>query len=547
MRAEARGGARRRRGAAGAGALGAAVESGALSATGNAAVQIVLAAALLKALLNSKKLPEATSAVLSALSFHVFAPACLLYSGLVASTDILTRDNLLFVLGMMTFQLAAGRLCGWLAESALGRLERLDRRRTPGGLPAPPGGLPAAGVSPAAAIAASTASAVGVPGAEMALLPPMAAGATGWREWVGLSCVLGNALTLPLSVLLLSSSAELYAHSALSTGLALAVWTPVFWGLTTSAWAGVAKRMVAAAEALRAESGSAVARRGPAAVVGSVREEARGGEGGAGGAEVGPDARAASVDVEAIDRWARRTVDAEDVGARKAYMLGLLPGRALRWWGPVAFSVPLLATLAGLAFGRMEGMADLAFGVAQPTPGPIEVEALSAASASAMELLRSLTAAAPAVLSLALASLIHLPKHLGQADADDTLVGGPVWTSRVRRLIMPGRHEAAAAMLVAASRFLFVPGLTLLLYTTLVAKGVITAQAISSKAVHVAVLLQSCMPPAQMLLGCIPRHKTTVQLRTRYEALLTRVYAAGVVPVAVWLAVFIVRVSAVPA
>ncbi|KAK9839222.1 hypothetical protein WJX81_002161 [Elliptochloris bilobata] len=517
-----------------------------------AAFQLFLLCGFVGWLLHSGRIPDETAPVLSKVAFNALIP-CMLFTKVGATLAARPDPALLAIPLVAAAQVGIGAAAGWVAARWVGSKDQ-----------GPPGWHARKGGAAARTMALTTAAAAGVPAAAGALLarpPPAQAGA---QEMTAAACAFGNSLTLPLVFLAALLPAAAYERAVGYTALFLMGWSPLLWS--------VGYKLLGSAGDLADETGAELTRipYGGNFVAG-------------GGSEAAADARRALVSnaglrrprtVRVRARLALEAVRRSFTAARGAVMRSLNP--------------PLLGTLVGIAAGLSPGGSVLfapASAAARESAArlPLELLATLGAVRSLVQAAGILAGATLAVQAVVLGGsgrsgawlpplrpagvpanpsspkgsgngVSGRPPSEGRAAAADVPPydsgqgsAGPGGDGRAERpsqnllraLLPASRADRDVFLAVALVRSLVVPAATTALVAALHAARLLPADPVCC----LALLVQGAMPSAQNLVVILQIKAATQPLAPRMAALLLRLYVWSVVPVSLWVSLFVAGFS----
>jgi predicted permease len=514
---------------------GSSIDPWVLGSTASATFKLFLICAAVGWLLRAGRIPNATAAVLSQVSFQLLIP-CMLFSKVAAT--LAAQPDATLVLGMAAAAVAQvclgaawGLLLSPLVDGAYPRSTRLF------------GWHPLDPERSAAAIAAATAAASGVPQAAAALLPRARPAPQGLRQLVAAGCAFGNSFTLP-AVFFLSLLPPVLADRAIAyCGLFLLAWSPCMWSaglaLVEGGFGPAAPPPEPPKPAPLAWQAAAAA---AAAQKSSVEQ--------ADAAPPAPSPQEAVFDIESEQSsllpapapWARR-LRSHPAVAR----LARFAGRAL--------NPPVLSILAGAVVGMSPLSKQLflqaAGGGAPPVALPIELGLLRAALRCALEVVELLAGGTLAMQTLVLASsLLQRPEGPGAPLAaapgggGGGRGGGRGWLAAVRAALAPAdAAEARALAVLSAVRFVLLPVSAVLAFRWAAAAGLLGPTLGADPIFLFVVAVQAVMPSAQNLILMLQLSDVTRPAAPGFARMLLKLYAYSVLPVTLWVTAFASRLA----
>jgi len=513
------------------------LQSGVLGAAAAASWKLLLVCLAVGWLLSRGHLPADTATVLSKVSFNLLIP-CMLFTK-VASTLVSTSQWMLFSIPLAA---ALQILAGWIFSRGATLLVSGSYSRRIKIL----GWHPLNPSAETKSIAAATSAAAGIPEAAPALYAPEPPLPEGTLEMVRACCMFGNSMTLPLVFMASLLAPAVNARAVGYLALYQMAWSPLLWAL--------APRVLHPSKLVQ-PGGQA-----PLSLPQRVR--------------LLPAAFRSHLQRVGLKGVLRYWVGAVR-RAVMAFVRGVLG----------IMNLPLVGVFMGLAVG-LTPLGGLLFppaaagnpGTAMPAGWSWETATLVGMLRAAMDLMGTLGDATLAASAIVLGASMFPPNGNGsKAGSSNSSGNAPARTGlqsikmmlshepmsssgrptvrsieeammpkpkpkgsferRVRQVLRLGlgRADARALAVVAAVRLLLMPLASIAIVKGLMAKGWMSADPV----VLLVVMLQGAMPTAQNLIVLLHLDEKTRGGATRLAEMLLRLYALAIVPLTIWVTVFV--------
>ncbi|GMH43819.1 hypothetical protein BSKO_11753 [Bryopsis sp. KO-2023] len=475
------------------------ISRGILAASLKASIKLGLICLVLGWLYKRKMLPEETAPVLSKVAFNLCIP-CMLFTRIAETLAVTQNVALLWIPLASGIQIMGGYGVGLLAARLLVKGAFF---------------LPKESISaPTNAASTASASTAGPASTPKASSPP-----PGLAQLVTVSCMFGNALTLPLIFLLTLLPAATAGPTTANIAMFLIGWSPIFWSWGFNIL-GSSDDNSNQGEVKRMSRYSGLPGLKKPIPVGfleaSTSASASGGLASGGSLAINP--------LPIADRFFAFLYSAQEKAIQLAKQVLTLPLAAV-----IAGCVLGLSPL-GRAIFTPTGAQDLALYWSSTKTGEAVVLAMVSALKSAMEVMVLFgEAMLPIGVVILACSLFAKDKNKEATD------GASESQSLFRFLIPEDVFERRAIVLVSFARFFAVPIVGLASVKALASFGFLPPDPVC----HMAILMQAAMPPAQNLTLMMNLREHTRKLVPAAAPFLMRMYILSLIgPIMIWTTIF---------
>ncbi|DBA74521.1 TPA: hypothetical protein ACH3X2_000978 [Trebouxia sp. C0005] len=463
-----------------------------VAATSSASFKLIFICVAVGWLLKTDRLPQETAPVLTQVAYTAMIP-CMLFTK-CAATLASSRSWVLITLPLTAvLQVLAGSVLGWLAAQTFPESSKAKAKEYYGWHPNNP-------AKSASALAATTAAATGVPQAASALMASPANPPEGTRRLVMSCCAFGNSLTLPLVFLLALLPAAAADRATGYLALFMMGWSPMLWSFGLQLLGRSTPPTQSGLQTRKATSAAAA----------NV---------------TGMKGRLITAEASIRRQWSkvRRSVGS-------------------------VINPPLFGVIAGMVVG-LSPMGPLLF-LPLPTSGPkmpFELKIVVGALRSIVDILQTLGGATLATTTVVLGASMF-PQNRSQQTADQHVTSGkPQSTADAKgrkkslqwlRAILPrDPMEARVLGTVGLVRLILMPMVSMALVGGLAALGALPDDPIC----RLVLMVEGSMPTAQNLVLLMNLNENSRPLASRAGQLMLRLYPIAILPVTIWMTLFVQR------
>ncbi|KAL3147311.1 hypothetical protein ABBQ32_002796 [Trebouxia sp. C0010 RCD-2024] len=460
-----------------------------VAATSSASFKLIFICVAVGWLLKTSRLPKETAPVLTQVAYTALIP-CMLFTKCAAT---LASNRSLVLIGLplaAILQVLTGSALGWLAAQTFPEPTK-PKKEYYGWHPNNP-------AKSASAIAGTTAAATGVPQAAAALMPTPSNPPEGTRQMVMSCCAFGNSLTLPLVFLLALLPGGAADRATGYLALFMMGWSPMLWSFGLQLLGRSMPASQPGLQTRKARSAAAANMRGVKGALVTAQATAR-------------------------RQWSRLKRSVGSVinpplfGVISGVIVGLSPA------GPLLFLAPSAAS----------------------SSMPFELKIVVGALRAIVDILQTLGGATLAVTTVVLgASMFPQNKSSDTVDKQATsgtpqsIAGadGRMKSLQWLRAILPRDHvERRVLGTVGFVRLILMPMASMAIVGTLAALGLLPDDPIC----RLVLLVEGSMPTAQNLVLLMNLNPNTQPLASKTGKLLLRLYPIAILPVTVWMTLFV--------
>eukprot|EP00891_Asterochloris_glomerata_P008288 jgi/Astpho2/8288/fgenesh1_pg.00122_%23_53_t len=484
------------------------MEAGVLGACLSASFKLIFVCVGSGWLLNSGLIPEETASVLSKVAYVAMIP-CMLFCKCAATLAEQPSLQLLGLPLVAMLQILMGAVLGAIAARSMPRNEPETQLQT--------GWHPRNPAPSSQALAVTSSAASGLPTSAAIPQRQQPAVPEGTQQMVACSCAFGNSLTLPLVFLMSLLPGHAVDRATGYIALFMIGWSPMLWSFGYQMMGGAMPSMSKSA-------GKAYAGHGKGRVNRLENFRLRPTE----------DPQQSSLERQAAGQ------------ARESWLVTAC--KRAHQFALKVLNPPLLGVLAGVVVG-LSPLGKVLFGPvpASKTSLPWEMQALVGSGRAAVSMMGTIGGATLASQAIVLGASMFKqdPEEQTVAKQVTSPGGGRRHSLDWLKLVIP-RDALEKRMLatVAVVRLLVLPFLNMLVVTALVRVGALPADPVC----QLALMVEGAMPSAQNLVLLMQLRESTQPMAPRMAQLLLRMYALCVIPVTLWMGVFVgklpVRLSA---